>query len=194
MSTQNDSGTGRDRRNKSPLGYHKSATLSTIYPQLEHKKLTRTSQKLTQKTHFSSNVRSIQVNARKKFFFAQLDQWDNRTKIHATDLLEKGKNQIGDFDDNLDEPLEMHTRLPDNEVGFLSDLAQDELYELEKGFIVNNSYIHGRKMVIDKYKWDTTLTSLQTRDPRLTKSATDLLALLDVNDDDQEASDQNEDE
>ena len=86
---------------------------------------------------------------------------------------------VGDFNDHLNEPIKMHSRIDDNDVGFLSHVLSNELYELDHGFQVNNIYMHGRKMVIDDNKWDTTLKGLETRDPWLTKSATDLLSLLD---------------
>ena len=176
VSIMNDSDTVSQRKSPTPCFkvIPTPSQIAAMYPKLVRKNLRRQNHNVEHKTHFKSNVL-----IKKKLLYAELDQWDQRRELQAADLLERGKNMVGDFNDHLNEPIKMHSRIDDNDVGFLSHVSSNELYELDHGFQVNNIYMHGRKMVIDDNKWDTTLKGLETRDPRLTKSATDLLALLD---------------
>ena len=59
----------------------------------------------------------------------------------------------------------------------MGHFGHDDLYELDHGFKLNNFYLHNRKMLGTDNQWDITLRGLKTRDPRLTRSATDLMAI-----------------
>lgn len=81
---------------------------------------------------------------------------------------------LGDFDD-FDEPISMHLGVAKNESTFLSHPGQKNLYELKHGFMIDNTYRHTREVMLDgERRPEAVLRTLQTRDPRLTKSLTDL--------------------
>ena len=110
---------------------------------IDHKKLNRLREKESRSVHLKATS-----SAKCHFVIKDLDSWGKRTKAMRDDALELQKNLLGDFDEHLDEPIDMHRKVLDKDMCFLSHPDKRDMYELEHGFKVNNIYYHGRKMIV----------------------------------------------
>ena len=133
----------------SPIGLKKAQSsmlpflpLNGLIPQTQSKFENQT-QARTDKVHLTGNV-----SAKHKFYFDELSEWAIVTQKRAAEILTQKRELLGDFDEK-DDPIELIQQVESHESCFVDHPDLDKLYELEHGFKINNSYKHGRSLILE---------------------------------------------
>ena len=129
--------------------------------------------KYQEKKHGQFVHKCANVSTKQKFFFDELNLWQEEVSRRAEDTRKYHKNSMGDFDD-LDQPISMMTKVKSDDNCFLSHPMIEDVYELNHGFIINNNFVRGDKLKAEEDERAPKFSCLSTSDPRHTRSLSSL--------------------